>query len=135
MSIQQELEAVYENGEDALRAAVQALGGAKTVAHRLWPAKPLAEGQRDLLDALNTDRLRKLEFGEILHILRWACDAGFHSAKRYVDAETGYGYTDPVKPADELAELQRQYIESVRMQLAIADRLERLTQPPLQAVK
>lgn len=135
MSIQQEIEAVYENGEDALRAAVQVLGGAKAVAHRLWPAKPLSEAQRDLLDALNTERLRKLEFGEILHILRWACEAGFHSAKHFVDAETGYGHSEPLKPADELAELQRQYIESVRLQRTIADRLERLTQPPLQAVK
>ncbi len=135
MSVQNEIDAIYESGEDALRAAVQALGGAKEVAHRMWPAKPIAGAHGDLLDALNRDRPRKLDVSEIIKLLRWAGEIGFHSAKHYFDVETGYAASSPLNPADELAALQRSFIDSVRMQKGIADRIERLTQPPLQAVK
>jgi hypothetical protein len=62
---------------DALRAAVQAAGGAKCVAGRLWPAKPTEQARKDLLDCLNRDNDRKLCVEEVMAILRMAREAGY----------------------------------------------------------
>lgn len=125
----------YEDIYDALRAAVQAAGGAKAVGPKLWPAKPVPEAQRALLDALNRDRERKLDPEEQLAVLRLARDAGFHGGIRYICELLGYTTPTPLDPRDELAELQRRFIDSVAQQRAIGDRIERLTHAPLQAVK
>lgn len=97
------LEDVY----DALRAAVQALGGAKIVASRLWPHKPVEQARKELLDALNRDNPRKLDTEEFLAVLRMAREAGFHQCKHWIDAELGYEATPIVDPhiqRDRLAE-------------------------------
>jgi hypothetical protein len=100
----------YEDIYDVLRAAVQAIGGTKAVAGRLWPHKPISEAQRELLDALNRDRPRKLDAEEVLAVLRMAKEAGFHQAKHWVDSDLGYQPSQPLDPkierdrlADELA--------------------------------
>src|SRR5579859_5558966 len=95
---QQQIEFPYENIYDALRAAVQSAGGAKVVGHMLWPAKPVADAHRELLDALNRDRPRKLDPEEVLRVLRLARDAGFHAAKHFVDDHTGYVRGAPMDP-------------------------------------
>jgi hypothetical protein len=97
------LEDVYE----ALRAAVQSMGGAKTVAGRLWPNKPLDQAHKELLDCLNRENPRKLDAEEIIALLRMAREAGFHAAKHWIDAELGYEPSDPSDPVvekDRLAE-------------------------------
>lgn len=95
---------------DALRAAVQAAGGAKVVAGKLWPAKPIEQARKELLDALNRDNARKLCVEEVMAVLRMAREAGYHAAKHWIDAEIGYQATPPSDPkverdrlADELA--------------------------------
>lgn len=97
----------YEDVFDVLRAAVQAAGGSKEVASRLWPNKPIAEAQRELLDSLNRDRPRKLEVEEVMAILSFARTAGFHQAKHWIDHAIGYDATPPLDPIierDRLAE-------------------------------
>jgi hypothetical protein len=135
MSVQQEIPEVFEDELDALRAVVARLGGAKTVGARLWPAKSVADAQRDLLDSLNRDRPRKLEFHEILRLLLWARETGFHSAKHFLDRETGYESSRPMDPEDEKAKLQREVIEASRVVKNAVDRLEQLARSPLQVVK
>lgn len=100
----------YEDVFDVGRAAVQAAGGAKVVAGKLWPHMPVAEAQRKLLDCLNRDRPEKLCIEEFLAVLRLAKEAGFHQAKHWVDNDLGYQPTPPQDPkierdrlADELA--------------------------------
>ena len=132
---EQQIDLFYENVHDALKAAVQAAGGAKVVAGRLWPHKAGADSHRELLDALNRDRPRKLDPEETMMVLRLAREAGFHAAKHYIDEQTGSQKTPALDPRDELAELQRAYIESVALQRQIADRMERLSTPPIQLVK
>lgn len=110
------LEDVY----DALRAAIQALGGPKVVSSRLWPHKPVEQARKELLDALNRDNPRKLDPEETLAILRMAREVGFHGAKHWIDAELGYENAAPLDPViqkDRLAE------ELARA----ADTFERLT--------
>jgi len=133
MSQQEQL--FYEDIYEALRAAVQAAGGAKVVGPRLWPAKPVSEAQRALLDALNRDRERKLDPEEQLAVLRLARDAGFHGGVRFICEQLGYTILSPLDPKDELAELQRRFIDAAGSVQAIGERIERLTKSPLLSVK
>ena len=92
---------------DALRAAIQASGGPKSVAGRLWPHKPIDQAKKELLDALNRDNPRKLDNEEFLAVLKMAKEAGFHQAKHWIDGELGYDPTpmaDPHVQRDRLAE-------------------------------
>jgi hypothetical protein len=91
------LEDIYE----ALHAAVQALGGAKAVAAKLWPHKPIDQARKELLDALNRENPRKLDAEEIVALLRMAREANFHQAKHWLDRELGYEPSTPTDPAVE----------------------------------
>lgn len=105
MNAQQQL--FYEDVFDVMRAAVQAAGGAKAVAGRLWPHKPISEAQRELLDCLNRERPHKLCLEELIAVLGWAREAGFHQAKHWIDHAIGYQASaplDPVVERDRLAE-------------------------------
>jgi hypothetical protein len=100
----------YEDVFDVARAAVQAAGGTKIVAGRLWPHMPISEAQRKLLDCLNRERAEKLCIEEFIAVLRMAREAGFHQAKHWIDDAAGYQPTPPQDPkierdrlADELA--------------------------------
>lgn len=125
----------YEDVFDVGRAAVQAAGGAKVVAARLWPHMPISEAQRKLLDSLNRERPEKLCIEEFLAVLRMAKEAGFHQAKHWIDAELGYQPTAPMDPKierDRLAdELARAADHFKNLQRAV----ERLTEPTIKAVK
>lgn len=101
---------------DALRAAVQAAGGAKLVASRLWPSKPCEQARKDLLDCLNRDNDRKLCVEEVMAILRLARECGYHGAKHWIDDALGYQPTQPQDPkierdrlADEFARAADQF--------------------------
>jgi hypothetical protein len=91
----------YESPEDALRAAVQALGGAKMVGAKLWPEKTPDAAGRLLLDCLNPARSEKLELGQVMHILRLAREAGVHAPMLWMAAEMGYE-AKPVTRAEEM---------------------------------
>lgn len=98
MQIQTEFEQVYEDTYDAYRAGVQACGGFKKVACLLWPHKAAQEAGRELADALNRDRPRKLDPEECGHLLRMFRELGFHSTKYFIDQDVGYNKTSPLDP-------------------------------------
>lgn len=126
----------YEDIFEVTRAAVQASGGAKTVARMLWPNMPLAEAQRQLLDCLNRDRPQKLCIEEFMAVLRMARDAGFHQTKHWIDEALGY---QPTPPSDPKIERERLADEFARLTAAIQNAqraMERLTvEPNVRAVK
>ena len=84
----------YEDAYSALKAAVDALGGAKRVGPRLRPECHDARGW--LLNCLNPEHQQKLDPEQVFLLLRWACDAGFHDAKHYFDTVTGYTQGTPL---------------------------------------
>jgi hypothetical protein len=90
----------YEGPEDALRAAVQALGGAKKVGALLWPERTADAAGRLLLDCLNPARSEKLEMGQLLYILRQARESGVHAPMQWFAAECGYD-AKPITRAEE----------------------------------
>jgi len=96
-----------EDVYDALRAAVQYLGGAKVLGVALWPHKPIDSARKDVLDCLNRDNDRKFDAEEILAILKLAREAGYHQAKHWIDHQLGYQASAPLDPVierDRLAE-------------------------------
>lgn len=116
----------FDDVDDALNNLVQDLGGFKKVGPQIWPAMSAEEATQRLRHCLNKSRREKLGQHELIFLLQMGRKAGSHRAKQYLDEVTGYTRSAPADPADEVAELQRLYIESVQAQRAIADRLERL---------
>jgi hypothetical protein len=114
-----------ETLNDALIACVKACGGSKQVGPVLWPEKAPDAAQRALLDCLNEDRPAKLSPEQVLLILRLARSKGCHQGMDFIATELGYAPPVPVEPRDEVAELQRQFIEAVRAQAELAKRIER----------
>jgi len=80
----------YEGPEDALRAAIQALGGAKRVGQLIWPDKSVDAAARLLLDCINTSRPEKLEITQIMRIFALAKESGFHAPFQWFAGEIGY---------------------------------------------
>lgn len=111
---------------DALGDVIRALGGTKKVGAQMRPELPADEAGRWLKDCLNRNRRERFDPEQVLWLIRAGREAGCHSAINYITDECGYVRPAPMEPENEMAALQRQYIESVRMQRQIADRLERV---------
>jgi len=117
----------FEGPEDALRAAVQALGGAKAVGAKVYPDKSPERAGQQLLDCLNPGRPEKLELGQMLMILRMARDAGHHGAMQWLAGEVGYD-ARPVtraQEADRLALVVEQSTKTLGAALAALERMQR----------
>ena len=115
-----------ESMNDALLECVNACGGSKQVAAALFPAKAPDAAQRALLDALNEDRPAFPHPDHVLQILRMARARGCHAGMEFIAAQLHYAPPVPVQPVDQLAELQRDYIEATRTLAQIAARIETL---------
>lgn len=115
----------YETFPEALKAVVQALGGAKPVGSKLWPEKTPDAAARQLNDCLNEGRPEKLSPEQVLWLLAAGRQAGCHAAMHYLAHEAGYSDPQPVEPEDERAQLQRDYIEAAKLMQSIAGRMER----------
>lgn len=104
----------YETYEDAIRDTVTALGGNKEIGSRLWPAMPADDAGRKLSHCLNPEKREKLDLGELRLIRREARKAGIHILAHYEARDAGYSEPKPLNPEDEAAQLQREFIASVR---------------------
>ncbi len=115
-----------ENGiNDVLIECVKACGGSKAVGPMLWPDLKVDVAQRKLLACLNPDRVERLNPDQVTFVGRKARENGCHALVEFYAVELGYAPPVPVEPRDEVAELQRQFIEAVRSQAALAERIER----------
>ncbi len=115
----------FECPMDAVRSAVQALGGAKQVGARLWPDKSPDTAGRLLLDCLNASRSEKLELTQVMRVLAWAREAGFHGPMQWICSEIGYE-ARPVTKAEEVDRLVTVLEESTRTMVSALATLERL---------
>ena len=80
----------YESPEDALRAAIQALGGSKKVGQLIWPDKTVDQAARQLHDAINPNRAEKLDISQTIFVLRQAKEIGCHSPFIWLANECGF---------------------------------------------
>lgn len=110
----------------ALESVVRQLGGSKAVAPRIWPDKPVIQAQTLLCNCLNDERPEKLDFSQVLFILKLAKERGIHEGMEYIAEEVGYSKPQPIEPRDELAELLRVNLEAKREAQERDERIERL---------
>ncbi len=92
----------YDSMEEAVGAAVSALGGAKKVVTWLWPA--LAEQKPEtaytrLKHCLNPEKSEKLSLDELMLIARKAREVGEHAIARRFGYDAGYEFS-PLDPAE-----------------------------------
>lgn len=117
---------------DALLECVRACApepgakGSKIVGPILWPEKDPLQAQRLLADCLNTQNDRHLTPEQAVLVMRLARAKGCHEGIEALARELGYAQPVPITPRDEQAELQRQFIESTRLQAELVERMERL---------
>lgn len=87
----------YGSIEDALKAVVAKLGGAKLVAGRLWPESvtdvdDLTKAQQKLLHCLDRERQEKLSLSEIMAILRMAREINAWDAIEHLSSVLGFRF-------------------------------------------
>lgn len=129
-------ELFYEGWYEGLRDDVRALGGTKAVGCLLFPEKDPLAARNKLNDALNAERRERLTQEQETMVIRLARERrGYSAALYWLCDEAGFERPAPRDPLDEAAELQREFIDSVKRQERIAARLEALTQAPIRAVR
>lgn len=109
----------HDTLEDALRTVVDAAGGPKKVADKLWPSMPLADAARKLNHCLDPERAEKLTPREIQLLLQWGREHNCHAAMVFLNRECGYHPPEPTDPETEIAKAKREFVEA-------AEKIERL---------
>ena len=115
-----------EDLNEAIRATVNALGGFKAVGVELRPEKSAVDAGKWLADCLNAAKRDRLDPEQLAYIRRKARAAGCHVLAAFEMQQAGYAPPVAIAPADEAAELKRQFVESVKAQQQLVQRLERL---------
>lgn len=117
----------FECPESALRACIEALGGAKKVGAQLFPDKTMENARDYLLARVNPDRQEKLSMTQIIFIFRAAKSAGFHAGFDWWAREVEYEIR-PITKAEEVDRLTS-VVEQASKQLsgaiAALERLQR----------
>lgn len=117
----------HEDIYDALRTCVQALGGAKRVGSLLWPELPADKAGNRLNDALNTARREVLNPEQVILIMAEARKIDCHAAIHYIAQTCDYREPEPIQPRDEMAELQRQFVQAQKQMGQMLKRMEHLS--------
>lgn len=123
--MQLEIGECFESVNDALLAAVNAMGGFKKVGPVLRPELPIDQAANWLRDCLNPSRREKLAPEQVMLVLRRARESGYHAAMHFVAFDTGYKAT-PVDPKNQLEQLQERFIEAVDTLASIKATMERV---------
>lgn len=115
----------FDDVQDAIRVTVQALGGMKPVACRLWPEKAPDAAGRHLSDCLNGHKPEKLSPEQVLLLMKWGREAGCHAIASYYGQECGYNFTpvDPEVERDRLADSILEASRTLERLIQAADRL------------
>ena len=119
----EQLALYHEDIYEAIKTAVQALGGSKKVGSTLWPDKSPDKAGELLNNCLNTTRNEKLDPEQFIYLSNEAQKIGMHSIADFYSSACNYKFI-PVKPEDEKAELMKQFNQSVSLQNQIVKRLE-----------
>ena len=112
-----------ESMTEALIECVKAAGGSKIVGHKLWPEKMVDAAQRHLLNCMQDGRSERLTPDQVWLVLKLAHDAGNHVGMAYLCDTVGYAPPTPMQPLDEVAQLQREFIEATRQLARMAERI------------
>lgn len=115
----------FESPEDALRSAIQSLGGTKKVGNLLWPDKTIENASRLLHDCINPNRPEKLDVSQVVFIFKSAKEVGCGSPFVWFANECGFD-AFPINN-EELADRLTDVIEQSTQTLAKAlDQLSKI---------
>lgn len=109
----------HDNILDAIGAAVQAAGGFKMVAARVWPSLDVSTATTRLRASINPDHAQKLCPEELLLVARLAKDAGDSSIMNFLARELGY-------QLEALSQAETKKRAARTRRLALLDELRRL---------
>lgn len=102
-------------------------GGKKALAQRLRPNKSPTSAHTWFCDCANPARTEHNFAGEDwLALIKIGREIGCHAVMFMLCDEAFYERPRTVEPTDELAELQRQFVASVRQQAELVERIEKL---------
>jgi hypothetical protein len=125
----------YDDEYDALRVAIQAIGGNKNAATLLWGVN-YKGGEQRVRDCLNPNRDEKFSFRECMVLARAARDVNCHAVAVYFNAETGYAPPVAISKEDEKADLDRRVLEAVEgLQRLLTKRDAAAATPPMRSVR
>ena len=116
----------FETLNDCLVECVKAAGGSKQVGHKIWPEKTVDAAQRHLLSCLSEGRAERLSPDQVLLLAQLARDAGCHAYMHYCAQRLAYQAPVPQEPQQLLAELQRQFSNSVAQQQVLLGQIQQL---------
>lgn len=102
---------------DALGAAVQAAGGAKKVAGKLWPALDSTSATARLRGCLNPEHAQKLCPEEFVMLVRLAREVGDSSVMEFMARELGYELK-ALAPAEAKKRAKKARVASLLAELA-----------------
>lgn len=125
MTEEKQIPMFVDDLNDAIRAAINALGGMKSVGVALRPEKSAVDAGKWLADCLNPSKRDRLDPDQLAYIRRKARVAGCHILASFEMQDAGYAPPLPIAPEDEAAQLQREFIASVKALEAIQNRLAR----------
>lgn len=114
-----------EDYNEAIRAAVQALGGFKRVGAELKPDLAADAAGRWLADCVNPDKREVLPPSALAFIRRKAREQGCHVLAAYEAMDAGYAPPVAIAPEDERAELQREFVQMGKAMQGLFARMER----------
>lgn len=114
----------HESITDALREVIQAAGGAKVVGSKMFPDMTIDHAASRVRDCLNHDRRERFTPEQVLMLLRMGHQVGCHAAMSFMAREAGYSDPQPVEPEDEVARLQREYVEATKALLHMANKID-----------
>lgn len=125
----------YDDIEDALREVVRQAGGPKVVGAKLWPEIEPDKAWRRLSDCLNDTRREVLSPAQVMLLLRIGRQVGCHAAINFMARECGYADPSPVEPEDEVARLQREFVEATKALGSMAARIEAVQSRSVQGIR
>lgn len=124
----------HERAEDAAAAVIDACGGRKSFACELWPHKPQRDAH-NLIDAcLNPERRERFSPEHLMFICKRGREVGCHALMNYMARASGYADPIPVEPEDEIARMQREFVEATKALGQLAARIESVQSTKLQRV-
>lgn len=118
---------IHESINDAIREAVQAIGGYKKLGTLMFPDLPADQSAGRVRDCLNADRREHFTPEQMLMIARLAKSAGNNAIMEFFAIELGYLKPVAVDPDDEIARLQREFVEATKSLHHMASRIEAIS--------
>jgi hypothetical protein len=124
----------HESIVDALREVVQAAGGPKKVGAAMYPEKTAEDAAGRIRDCLNPDRREHFTPEQVTYLVRLGRGIGCHALMTYLSRSGGYADPRPIEPEDEVARLQREFIEATKNLGSLAAKIEAIQSTTLRRV-